>query len=77
VIIIGSKLGDSAELFPDVILQEEEFVTIKEAIGDIKAQPTFEIDDEINPGPAKSAYQELMQGLITPRQYIKKIKNQR
>ena len=76
VIIIGSKLGDSAELFPDVILQEEEFVTIKEAIGDIKAQPTFEIDDEINPGPAKSAYQELMQGLITPRQYVKKIKNQ-
>jgi len=77
VIIIGSKVGDSSDLFPDVLLAEEDFITIKDAIGDIKAKPTAEIDDEIKLGTARSPYQELMQGLITPRQYLKKIKSQR
>ena len=75
VIIIGSKLGESSVLFPNPFLEEDNFITIKDAIGDIKAKPTDEIDDEINIGAAKSPYQELMQGLITPKQYLKLIKN--
>ncbi len=75
VIIIGSKLGESLALFPDPFLEEANFITIKDAIGDIKAKPTNEIDDEINIGAPKSPYQELMQGLITPKQYLKLIKN--
>ena len=75
VIIIGSKLGESSALFPDPFLEEDNFITIKDAIGDITAKPTDEIDDEINIGAAKSPYQELMQGLITPKQYLKLIKS--
>lgn len=75
VIIIGSKLGDSSVLFPDPFLEEDNFITIKDAIGDITAKPTEEIDDEIKIGAAKSPYQELMQGLITPKQYLKLIKS--
>ena len=75
VIIIGSKLGESSVLFPDPILEEDNFITIKDAIGDITAKPTEEIDDEIKIGAAKSPYQELMQGLITPKQYLKLIKS--
>lgn len=75
VIIIGSKLGESSVLFPNPFLEEDDFITIKDAIGDIKAKPTDQIDDEIVIGAAKSPYQELMQGLITPKQYLKLIKN--
>jgi len=75
VIIIGSKLGESSVLFPDPFLEEDNFITIKDAIGDITAKPTEEIDDEIKIGAAKSPYQELMQGLITPKQYLKLIKS--
>ncbi|GDX24862.1 hypothetical protein LBMAG10_15270 [Actinomycetes bacterium] len=75
VIIIGSKLGESSVLFPDPFLEEDNFIAIKDAIGDITAKPTDEIDDEIKIGAAKSPYQELMQGLITPKQYLKLIKS--
>jgi DNA (cytosine-5)-methyltransferase 1 len=75
VIIIGSKIGESSVLFPDPFLDEDNFITIKDAIGDIKANPTEEIDDEIDIGTAKTPYQKLMQGSITPQQYLKLIKN--
>ena len=75
VIIIGSKLGESSELFPDPILTEDDFITIQDAIGDITAQPTLEIDEEIMIDVAKNVYQELMQGKITPLQYLKSIRN--
>ena len=76
VIIIGSKIGDSADLFPDVLLEEDDFISVKDAIGDIQAMPTPEVDDEIATGAPQTPYQELMQGFITPKLYLKKLKNQ-
>jgi DNA-cytosine methyltransferase len=74
VFIIGSRLGDSSLLFPDELLDEKDFITIKDAIGDIKAKPTLDIDEEITVSKAKTHYQEFMQGLITPKQFFKKIR---
>jgi DNA-cytosine methyltransferase len=75
VIIIGSKLGESSALFPDPILDQDNFATIKDAIGDITAAPTEEVDDEIKVNVAKTSYQKLMQGKITALQYLREIKS--
>ncbi len=76
VFIIGTKIGSAADLFPVTILDAEQAITIREAIGDITAKPISDIDQEIKTNKAKSAYQELMQGLISPRQYFEKVKKQ-
>lgn len=73
VIFIGSKLGDSSMLFPEPFLDEQHFITVKDAIGDIKTEPTRDIDDEIKTSVPQTPYQEFMQGIISPKQFIQKI----
>lgn len=73
VFIIGSRIGSSKELFPTPILDTEKYLTIKDAIGDIGAIPTPDIDDVISTKPAKGAYQLLMQGKIMPLAFLKQL----
>jgi hypothetical protein len=60
-------------LFPDPFLDEQHFITVKDAIGDIKTEPTRDIDDEIKTSVPQTPYQEFMQGIISPKQFIQKI----
>lgn len=69
VIIIGSKLGDPGELFPDTIVTEEGYKTISDAIGDITCAPAEGVETAVSPGKATTPYQKLMQGQITAEEF--------
>lgn len=69
VIIIGSKIGDPDLYFPEPALGEESFLTISDAIQDIRVDPVDYVETEILVSAAECAYQDLMQGKITARDF--------
>jgi site-specific DNA-cytosine methylase len=74
VVIIGSRIGDSASLFPNQMLTTDDFLTVQEAIGDIACPPANDVEDLVSLEKASSNYQKLMQGLITPVSFLKTLK---
>lgn len=70
VIIIGSRIGDPEKLFPEQIVEEHNFVTVKEAIGDIPKKTITNIHESVEILTPKTNYQCLMQNKITPQQFL-------
>lgn len=70
VIIIGSRIGEAEKLFPKQILSEDNFVTVKAAIGDIPKKTITSIEQTVKLLIPKTPYQHLMQNKITPQQFL-------
>lgn len=73
VFIIGSRIGSASSLFPEKILDDNKFRTVKDAIGDISTPPTENVETEIIVLNPKTIYQKLMQGKISPKEYSQKL----
>jgi site-specific DNA-cytosine methylase len=70
VFIIGSRIGASENLFPSAALSSENYVTVEDAIGDITAEPTENVEDQIFFAKPKTNFQKLMHGVISPQDYL-------
>lgn len=71
VFIVGSRIGTSECLLPEAILDSKNYATVADAIGDISVEPTENVEDQIVLSEPKSNFQRLMQGLISPHDYLK------
>lgn len=69
VFLIGSKKQDPNFLFPETLLDEDHFQTVRDAIGDLPYETSASLDEEVIPLPPKGPYQLLMQGHITAREF--------
>jgi DNA (cytosine-5)-methyltransferase 1 len=74
VIIIGSKKKNVGLLFPEKITDLANPLTTKDAIGDLPEDPVLEIDLNVKAKKASGMYQKLMQGLITPEEFLFSLK---
>jgi len=72
VIILGSRIGDPLDLFPEPILEQEEFLTIADAIGDIESVPGVDVHEDVPICEPRSRYQELMQGRISAASFVRR-----
>lgn len=77
VIIIGVISGDPEKCFPGPIINNEgKYITVNNAIGDL---PDIKINGGVNVLDtntiSKHFYQDFIKGLISPTDYIKKLKN--
>jgi DNA (cytosine-5)-methyltransferase 1 len=70
VIIIGSKKNNAGSLFPEKITDLVNPLTTKDAIGDLPEDPVLEIDFDVKAKKATGVYQKLMQGLVTPEEFL-------
>lgn len=72
VIIIGIKTKKNT--FPNILpyefLQEDEYITVKDAIGNLPYKTKNSINDNIKVNKPKSNYQLLMSGLISFEEYF-------
>jgi site-specific DNA-cytosine methylase len=76
VVIIGSRIGNSSKLFPEPILNSENFLTVFDAIGDLSPHPTLDIEEVVKLKAAATDYQRLMQGIIDAPTFMNLIENQ-
>jgi len=74
VIIIGSKRNNAHLLFPEKITELSNPLTTKDAIGDLPENPVLEIDLNVKVKKPSGPYQELMQGMISPEEFLIKLK---
>lgn len=77
VIIIGVVKGDPEKCFPEPIIKDEKkYITVNNAIGDL---PDIKMNGGVNildvNTVSKHFYQDFIKELITPVEYIKKLKS--
>ena len=74
VIMIGSRADNISQMFPEKLCDSTNFLTAKDAIGDMPSDTVVDIDKIVNPSPASCNYQKLMQGDISPADYLNQLK---
>lgn len=75
VVIIGSRFEDSSDLFPRKIVSEGNYLTVRDAIGDVPFETAVSPFEEIKPGKPQTSYQKLMQGECSPEEFLQAIQN--
>ncbi len=73
VLIIGSKLRSPDEYFPQSILEKMNFLTVKDAIGDLLVDTVQDIDQQVTPLPPQTVYQKFMQGKASIQEFLKSL----
>jgi DNA (cytosine-5)-methyltransferase 1 len=71
VIIIGSRDDNADLMFPSKITDITEPLTTRDAIGDLPLDPVIKIETNVKPNKPSSLYQKLMQGKISPENFIR------
>lgn len=74
VIVIGSLLQDPSVYFPDILLESGKYLTVREAIGDLRIEPVEDVNTNVTPQAANYPLQEFLQGLITPEKLLASMK---
>jgi site-specific DNA-cytosine methylase len=72
VIIIGVKKGNPRDCFPKSILEEDKFITVKDAIGNLSNINCNENSLKIVIKP-QGIYQKFLSGVIKPSDFLKNI----
>ena len=71
VIIIGSRDDNADLMFPPKITDITEPLTTRDAIGDLPLDPVIKIETNVKPNKPSGLYQKLMQGKISPENFIR------
>lgn len=75
VVIIGSRFEDSLDLFPRKVVSEGNYLTVRDAIGDVPFETAENAFENIKPGLPRTVYQKLMQGECSPEEFFQSIQN--
>jgi site-specific DNA-cytosine methylase len=70
VLIIGSRIGQSEDLFPKEKLDPGSYLTVRDAIGDLPSQPTGLVDDLVCVKKPKVPFQKFIQGQLSPKNFM-------
>ena len=73
VFIVGSRIGQSSALFPDPLLEAGDHLSVRDAIGDLPLATTERIDEAVAVAKPRAIFQKLMQGHISPENFLKEI----
>ena len=74
IVLIGVKKGNPESLFPDPVIEDEKkFISVRDAIGNLRSLPIGDMMADENPNP-ETDYQRMMAGLMHPRKFIKIIR---
>ena len=74
LIIIASRVGEAARMFPEPVLEKHSYLSVLDAIGDIPNRTTSDIEEPVYLSEPRSDYQMLMQGFIDADSYLTRIK---
>ena len=74
VIIIGAIKGTPEDLFPKILLEKNEYLTVKDAISDIPSSVKQDISEPVKLLKPKSKFQEFMRSQISVKEFLKSIK---
>lgn len=75
VIIIGTLKGNPGDFFPKQVVDENKYLTVKDAIGDIPSKTNSNLESPIRLKSIKSCYQDFMRSKISVNKFIAKISN--
>jgi len=75
VIIIGTLKGNPGDFFPKQVVDENKYLTVKDAIGDIPSKTNSNLESPIRLKSIKSCYQDFMRSKISVNKFIARISN--